>query len=395
MLRVWRTSLTVTILLLAPAFGRAAGAEAPAGAAATTAESERPTIDTPNWPRSWKERAIESLPPAISDGLEVNLWGWFSYLHDSQRNKSNLYDIETSLDVTRSFHQGVAVSGEVNFIDANGVARAELEQAYLSALALPEMGTIVTVGRFNANFGVEARDYWNRTTGTTSLLFGAQPQDLIGVMITQPIGATGITLRPFVSSDFQAAYDFNEPPAGGLQAEYRPCKAFDIAVTNWVGPGVKLGKGEPLRSPYDSGGYEDSATSIFGNWQGPKLFGRRGDTLYFLDARVTLHPTSDLTLSAEYLLGTTSSYERSYGWYGCMALANYDVTDRLHAFARLSYLYDSDWLITGEFQHMYEASGGIGYEIYKDLEFRGEYRHDFSNVSGCMDSFSLHLSFGI
>lgn len=368
-------------------------ASSQASSQATTGAIDQ--VDESTLPEAVKNRLLDGLPPMISAGLDVNLWGWFSYLHNDQAEYSNLYDVELSLDVTKSFGQRIAVSGEGNFIDANGQIRGELEQGYVSALVWENGGTILTLGKFNSNFGVEARDYWNRDTGTTSLLFGAEPQDLIGVMITQPIGKTKLTLRPFLSEDFQGTYDFNQSPAGGLEAEYKPCRAVDLAVTNWVGPGVVLGPGTHLESPYMSSGYGDSATAIFGNWQGPNLVAKRGGTLYFLDAKAIVHASADLTLSVEYLLGTTDSTRRPYGWYGCMALANYDVTDRLHVFGRFSYLYDSDWLITGEFQHMYEASGGVGYQLYKDVELRGEYRHDFSNVTGSMDSFSIHLSFGI
>lgn len=350
------TLLLPATLLLLICLATKVGAE-PASTPATTGTQE-PTDNTGDATESWKDRALDALPTPISDGLDVNLWGWFSYLHNDQSEYSNLYDVELSLDVTKSFGQRVALSGEVNFLDANGELRTELEQGYLSALLWKDGGTIFTLGRFNANFGVEARDYWNRDTGTTSLLFGAQPQDLIGLMVTQPVGTTNLTLRPFLSADFQADYDFNQPPAGGLQMEYRPCKTVDLAVTNWVGPGIVLGPGQHLRSPYDRDGYGDSATTIFSNWQGPDLSGNRGGTLYFLEAKASWQATTDLTLSTEYLLGTTGSSNTRYGWYGCMVLANYDITDRLHVFARFSYLYDSDWLITGEFQHLYEASGG-------------------------------------
>ena len=37
------------------------------------------------------------------------------------------------------------------------------------------MSTIFTVGKFNAPFGIERRDFWDRLTGSTSLLFHALP----------------------------------------------------------------------------------------------------------------------------------------------------------------------------------------------------------------------------
>src|SRR5439155_12656340 len=115
---------------------------------------------------------------------------------------------------------------------ANGNNRADLEQGFVSMRLFDDAGTLLTIGKFNANFGVEPRDFWDRRTGTTSLLFSAQPQDLIGVMVTQPIGDTGLTLRPFVSADFQGGWNFDQTPSAGLMAEYKPNKDLSFAVTN-------------------------------------------------------------------------------------------------------------------------------------------------------------------
>ena len=55
---------------------------------------------------------------------------------------------------------------------------------------------------------------------------------------------------------------------------------------------------------------------------------------------------------------------------------------------------DSDWLVTGIFQKCQEVSGGAGYHLCDGVEIRGEYRHDFSNVTPDFDSVSVHLTFG-
>jgi hypothetical protein len=65
----------------------------------------------------------------------------------------------------------------------------------------------------------------------------------------------------------------------------------------------------------------------------------------------------------------------------------------MHVFARWSALDDSNWLITGIFQKCQEVSGGVGYQIFDGVELRGEYRHDFSNVTPDFDSISIHLTF--
>ena len=217
------------------------------------------------------QRIANTLPPALSDGLDVEGWGWVSDLQNNSHPRSNYHDLLLSLEITKSFQQRVAITAEGNFIDADGYGRVELEQGFVSALLSTQTQTMLTVGKFNANFGVEPRDFWNRRTGTTSLLFGAQPQDLIGLMVTQPVGDTGVTLRPFMSADFQGAYNFDQPPAGGLMVEYQPKKELDLALTNWVGPGLVLDGGRPLRPPYPSGGYGYDGAAVVENWQGPNL----------------------------------------------------------------------------------------------------------------------------
>jgi hypothetical protein len=354
-------------------------------------ESARSPADRPGL----KERLLAFLPAPVSQGLDVDVWLWLSYVHNDQRSHSEYEDAQLSLSITKTFGKNVATTFEGNLLDASGYGRLELEQAFITVLASEKTRTLVTVGKFNAGFGVEARDFWNRTTGTTSPLFGAQPQDLVGVMVTQPLGGTGVTLRPFVSADFQGEFNFDQSPSAGMTVEYRPNRDFDFAITQWVGPGVVLYGGEELRMPYKGGVYgEDSPTGVIGNWQGPHLVAERGGTLYFLDAKAIWHPYNDLTLSAEYLMGTSRTHLGRWGWAGMMGLANYDLTDHWSLFGRVSYLDDNNWLITGAFHRLYEFSGGIGYRFNDRLEVRGEYRHDYSNKLGDADTVSIHLTAG-
>jgi hypothetical protein len=341
---------------------------------------------------SWKQRAINALPPAVSDGLDVNAWGWFSDLQNNQKEYSNSYDAEVSLGVTKSFDQQLTLSAQGNFIDANRTTRGELEQAYASLLLNPDQGSFLTAGKFNANFGVEGRDFWERTTGTTSLLFGAQAQDIVGIMLTEPVGDTGVKVRPFLTEDFQGQFYFNQPPSGGLNLEYQPTHDLTLSMTGMVGPGFVLFGGNPIHSPYPRGDYDDG-NSVTANWQGPNLFAESGGTMYFVEATAGWQVRPDLRLSAEFLQENTSTSNGSWGWYGFLAQADYDLTDYLHCFARWSYLNDHDSLVTGDSQIAQEASGGLGYDIFEGLEVRGEYRHDFSSADDGVDSVSVHLTF--
>jgi Putative beta-barrel porin-2, OmpL-like. bbp2 len=346
--------------------------------------------------RSLKDRLIDCFPSAIAQGLDIDAWGWAGDLLNNapDNDSSNYYDLELGLGISQTFGESLKIAAQGNFIDADGDVRGELEQGYLTVKVWDAGQTLVTVGKFNANFGVEARDFWNRTTGTTSLLFGAQPQDLLGVMITQPIGDTGIELRPFVSNDFQGGYEFDQSASAGLTAQFKPNRQMEFAATGWVGPGFVPRGGRHIHSPYDDDAYGgDSYAAVVENWQGPNLTAGNAGTLYFGEGQVIVRPTSHLTLSAEFLQAGTSTRRGRWGWSGCMVMADYRVTDPLHVYARWSALDDSDWIITGIFQRCQEMSFGLGYEFIEGLEGRVEYRHDFSNAKPGFDSVSFHLTF--
>lgn len=368
---------------------------AQAESAPAPATSTVPEIDASNYGSDDSKDTIAShlhfLPATITDGLDVNVWGWISYLHDTNSDHDSYWDGEVSLNVTKSFADRFSVSVQGNFIDANTHAFGQLEQAFASLRLSESTNTILTVGKFNASFGVEQRDFWNRLTGTTSLLFGAQPQDLIGVMLTQPIGESGFKLRPFIANQFEGHFNFNQPPSGGLQIQYSTQKEWSFSLTNWVGPGL-------VPKDDDEGDDESDAYNtvnvVTGNWLGPKMDAQRGGTLYFVDANATWMPRPDLTLAAEGLMGTTGTGDGRVGWAGALVFANFDITDHWRVFGRWSFLDDFSGLVTGTVQHRHELSGGFAYRIYQQIELRAEYRHDFSAAAGDLDSVSVHLSFG-
>jgi hypothetical protein len=345
---------------------------------------------------SLKERFIDSLPPVIGDGLDIDVWGWSDFLQTNYENQ-RYYDAELVLGITKSFDQRVAISAQGNFIDADGQTRWELEQGYASIKLSDSTQTLLTIGKFNANIGAEQRDFWNRTTATTSLLFAAKPQDLLGVMITQPIGDSGLRVRSFLSEGFESGYDFNQCPSAGITAQYTPNRKLEFAATGWVGPGLVGYEGRHIQQPFDraySGDSDgDPGASVVENWEGPNLYAERGATLYFADGSCIIRPTPDLTLTGECMVGTTGTDDDRFGWAGFMLMANYDVTDQLHVYGRWSYLNDSDMLITGTEQRCTELSAGAGYQIFDAWELRGEYRHDFSNATPDFDTVSVDLTF--
>ena len=339
---------------------------------------------------SLKDRFITSLPPAVSHGLDIDVWGWLGDLQTSE--DTNYYDIHLSLGITKSFDQRAAITLQGDYINADGDDRLALNQGFLSVLLSETDGTIFTIGKFHSNIGVEGRDFWERRTGTTSLIFGAQPQDIVGAMLTIPFG-DHVKVRPLITADFQGGYDFDQPPTGGVKLDYHPNEQWSFGLTGLIGPGFVLFGGEEIDEPYSGGSYGDDPAAAVANWQGPHFLAERDGTLYFIDAKVIWHIRPDLSLAAEYLYGTTKTENGRFGWHGWVLLATFDVTDRIHVFGRFSYIDDPDWLVTGFFQTRREVSVGFGWRLNENIEIRGEYRHDFSNAYDDVDSASIHLTF--
>jgi hypothetical protein len=340
------------------------------------------------------------LPASVAQTLDINLWGWFSWLHDSDRDESTYWDGDVALGVTQRLGDRVAVSADMHFIDDNNRMKGFLEQAFATAQPWESEQTLLTVGKFNADFGIEPRDAWNRLTGTTGLLFGAQPQDLVGIMLTQPLGQSAVTIKPFLSTNFDGKSAFYGPPAGGVMLTYDPRETLSIKLTNWVGPGVRAEQDPDADDyEYDYGPEQDSdgenystADYDIDNWQGPSLHSSPGGLLYFADANVQWLPRPDLTLAAEALVALNGRGAGDLAWGGFMLLANYDITDTWRAFARWSFLDDPQASVTGSSGRSHEVSGGLGYMIVRGMEIRAEYRHDFMPV-GNLDSVSVHWTF--
>jgi hypothetical protein len=358
------------------------------------------------------------LPPSVAESVDVNVWGWLSYLHSSEADYPSYWDADLAVDGTKRFGDRIAASADMHFIDANDHMRGWLEQAFVTTELSERSGTLLTVGKFNASFGVEPRNAWDRLGGTTSLLFGAEPQDLIGVMLTQPVGQTNLTVRPFIATGFEGSLNFDHSPLGGLKLEYRPRRELSFTVTDCIGNGFVVDNeyaqayrarsseyGAPSSGEYGaptSGEYGASSSGAYAysgydyavsNWTGPNLQANHGGMLQFLDANVTWQARPDLLLAAEGLLSTDGPSAGRIAWGGLLILANYDITDRWRVFSRWSFLNDAQGIVTGLEGRYYELSAGIGYQVIRGMELRGEYRHDFISIGGDVDSVSVHLTF--
>ena len=324
------------------------------------------------------------LPSILTEGWEVSVWGWTGYYFVTNNEDSSLWVVQGAVNVTKTITPNIAATVEASVYDTNYRSKALLEQAYVSILLSDKSQTLLTAGRFDANFGVEPRDFWDRLTGSASLLFGAQPQQLTGAMLTQPIGNSGIKVKPFVAASFQDA-NVPDSPSVGVTLDYSPHRTFQISATNWFGPGFVWGN--PGGDYYGSG-------SPVENWWGPGLDAVNGGSLYFLDVKAVWRPVPELMLAGEYLYANSFSSKGNYEWDGVMFLANYDINDRFRAWGRWSFLNDPAWIVTGATQRRNEISVGVAYQFYHNFETRFEYRHDFSTPLPDQDTFSVNLSFG-
>ncbi len=340
----------------------------------------------------------------MQENTEIYAWGWGEYLHDSDHDYPYYWVGDVSLGLTQRLGSRASASTDIHFIDDNDYKHGFVEQAFLTLELSERSETLLTAGKFNASFGVEPRNAWDRLGGTTGLLFGAQPQDLVGVMLTEPIGSGDVKLRPFLTTNFDGDSEIKRPPLAGLLAEYRPNDNLRVAFTNLIGPGFKpeedaaaeeqqYAVGGEYSAETDSGEYAaDHRTYVVWNWTGPHIHGEHDGTLYFADLSARWNPRADLTLGAEALIAMTGHAADHLGWYGFTALANYDINDRWRVFGRWSYLDDTEGLITGVDETSQEVSGGVGFQIFRGVELRAEYRHDFAH-SGDLDSVSAHLTF--
>ena len=292
------------------------------------------------------------------DDFEMTFWVWLSYIYRDQPPRSTFWAWEVELSVTKVFTDAIAATFDIDVIDTSNGARVELEQAFLSLLVWREHATVLTLGKFNAPFGIEPRDFWDRLAGSTSLLFRAQPQDLTGVMLTQPVGP--VTLQGFAVNGFDQNLANNHQPSVGLVTAWEPHQDVHLAVTHY--------------------------------W-GPEMDDRVGDKLYLIVAEANWYLTPRLSLAGQYLWGSTASPAGRQTWAGGAGIINVDLSQRWRAFGRWSYLDDRDGFVSGP-RRQQEFGLGAAFYLLPELEFRTEYRRDWLNPGANRHSVFAHVTYG-
>jgi hypothetical protein len=218
-----------------------------------------------------------------------------------------------------------------------------------------------------------------------SLLFRAQPQDLTGVMLTHPLGKSGVILRPFVVLGFDDMARLNDSVASGMMIEYRPSDKFSIAATGWYGPGIA--------PPSDPSPWGSSIWTLTNAWYGPD-FESDGGHVQFLDLQANWRVRRDLTLAAEYLVARSRNPGEDVDWNGVLVLASYDLDDRWRVFTHYSYLNDTDGAVTELAQRRHAVAVGLGFHPQRDVDFTVEYRYDASDTAQDLNTVTINGSFG-
>ncbi len=354
-----------TVVNLPPGSATAVAASSVSGARVAVASFQMPeTLPAPAGGFQ-RDDAGYAPPPAddgygSANGVQYAFWGWLSYENSPQAGLSSFRAWEAEMDVTKTFTDRIAVAADIDLYDSNrdywftwsGSAIPHVEQLFLSLMLPNKNDTLVTFGKFNTPFGIERRDFWDRLTGSVSLLFLAQPEDLVGAMMTYAIPDANLVIRPMIVNGFNQNVDVNQQPSFAVMVQYQPDPNLTLAVTNWIGP-------------------------EFNN--------DNHDKLYLINSQVTWAVTCKLKLRAEQLYVRTMSPTGVIQWSGAAVIANYDCNERCRVYAQWSLLDDPNGFVTDTRQQAQEFNVGCAYYLHPRVEFRLDYRHDSSHRNQNVD----------
>ncbi len=119
-----------------------------------------------------------------------------------------------------------------------------------------------------------------------------------------------------------------------------------------------------------------------------------------IDVVATLNATDKLTLVLNYdngwqtLATLPTGVNARAGWAGLAGYVNYKLNDTWRSSLRAEVFDDKNGFRTGVRQNWRELTVTIGYSPVKNLELRGEARHDFSNVNSFVSSTGVGVNNG-
>lgn len=201
------------------------------------------------------------------------------------------------------------------------------------------------------------------TNFSRSILFGyATPATVFGFRGNYAF-SDQFTLIVGLNDGWDTIRDFGRGPTLELSASYTPFSAFSLAATSYIGN---------QRAADRTSTGPDSVRKL-------------------IDVVVTWNATNNLTFITNYDYGTQPKALLASGnigeavWQGIAGYINYKFDDQWRTSLRGEIFSDRNGYRTGVEQCWKELTLTLGYSPIKNLEFRAETRHDFSNVDSFID----------
>lgn len=231
----------------------------------------------------------------------------------------------------------------------------DVPQAYLQ---FAHHSFTLALGRFDTIVGAEVIDPTQNYNFSRSILDGfAEPFTVTGLRATYVVN-NKMTLVGGINNGWDNIRDWSRDKTFELNGTYTPNSAFSFESTIYTG--------------------QERATPLTNS--GP--LGWR--TL--VDMVATFNVTDKLSIIGNYDYGWQTKAALPNGtnnkaiWQGLAAYLNYKLNDYWLSSLRGEFFNDQNGFRTGVVQYWKELTFSVGYLPIKNLEFRAEARHDFSNV---------------
>jgi hypothetical protein len=306
--------------------------------------------------------------------------GLYDRVYDQVPNGLTLQQAATTL----SYQPSQGFSGLLNLIagrDANAIApygfrpvsefdsqtiAVDFTQAYLQYAKGP---VTVIGGRFTTLVGVEQIDPTQDANFSRGILFYNTPDTHTGLRATYAVNDK-FNLIAGVNDGWDNIRDWSRRKTIELGMSYTVNSLFSFSIQGY--------NGEERVTPQTD-------------------FGPTG-TRTLIDVIATFNATDKLTLVANYDNGWQTQAALPTGkngraaWSGIAGYVNYKFNDNWRTSLRGEIFDDENGFRTGVRQNWREVTLTVGYIPIKNLEVRGEVRHDFSNVNSFVSSTGVSVS---
>lgn len=228
----------------------------------------------------------------------------------------------------------------------------------------------ISGGRFVELAGYEALFPIQDPNFSRAIIYGyAEPFTVLGIRGTYVVNDKW-TVIVGVNNGWDNIRDWSRDKTIELNVAYTPNSCFSFSSTIYTG--------QERATPMTSTGPEGWRTLI--------------------DLIATFNITQKLSIVGNYDYGWQTNAALSNGtlnravWHGLAGYLNYTFNDYWLTSFRSEYFNDANGYRTGVRQVWKEITLSLGYIPIKNLEFRAETRHDFSNVNSFTTHSGIHKS---